>query len=385
MASISCDQVPGMSLRAYLTRIEWPHSLDLPVPQTFETLELLQRCHSTAIPFDNFDYHIAGGLLLKPHEKWSQISMKRRGTTCFQGNFLFAHALRLIGFEASLLPVSTWRSVALSFSLLPLHSAVIIRLHEKWYFTDVASVDCLDGILEISLPPGTIQTSRNGVRFKFVAINNHSYEVSEKLRSKLEESGDLFYQNYLLTMQDYFTIALVKEDILRDSTFNPIEPIEYQWINRFSIRFPKINIRDSIRPEDNLLCTFNHLPPSCSWDICDLITQFSALRDPAAHHYKQWVGIKYSSDGRSKHIVSGFRYIVTLRPFSARQVTYCAAEGGNMGIDSKVSDDTILSAFDRVRIHLESVIGIFLTPEEIASLNLRHNYCLPKVEHVWAY
>jgi arylamine N-acetyltransferase len=40
-----------------------------------------------------------------PVDVWPKVRHGTRGTYCFEGNFLFAEALAMIGFQAALIPV----------------------------------------------------------------------------------------------------------------------------------------------------------------------------------------------------------------------------------------------------------------------------------------
>lgn len=76
------------------------------ISPSFETLLKLQKLHSTQIPFDNFDFHLENHQIsVLPDNVWNKIKDGKRGTFCFEGNFLFAEALKQLGFNATLIPV----------------------------------------------------------------------------------------------------------------------------------------------------------------------------------------------------------------------------------------------------------------------------------------
>jgi arylamine N-acetyltransferase len=92
------------SLDEYLNFLEWNEEDKRDV--SLDTLTKLQRLHSTKIPFDNFDFHLNNQKLsVDPNDVWAKVKTGKRGTYCFEGNYLFLEALKVIGFIGSLIPV----------------------------------------------------------------------------------------------------------------------------------------------------------------------------------------------------------------------------------------------------------------------------------------
>ena len=62
------------------------------------TLTALHRAHIGAIPFENLDIQMGGGVTLDPDALQAKMVRRRRGGYCFEQNTLFALALGSIGF-----------------------------------------------------------------------------------------------------------------------------------------------------------------------------------------------------------------------------------------------------------------------------------------------
>jgi len=180
-------------------------------------------------------------------------------------------------------------------------------------------------------------------------------------------------------------VTLQKEDVKRNNQLDPIEPIELEWINRFSFRLP---LKDQ-NPNNYLnLATVEFLPeivplpPSLSPKIALLFLEHTTIKDPKSYHHKQWVGMRYSKDGKYKTIIAGFRLIKTERPFSKREVHWC---GGIPQDRSNPNPEVLQKSFQEVLTHLEKEIGMILAPETIDKLKIMHNYTSPNIDHVWAF
>ncbi|RJO69196.1 arylamine N-acetyltransferase [Nocardia panacis] len=84
-----------LDLDAYLERIGYAGE---PTP-TPETLRLLHRAHTTALPFENFDAVLGRGVALDLAAVQDKMIRHRRGGYCFEHVTLFAAALQRFGFE----------------------------------------------------------------------------------------------------------------------------------------------------------------------------------------------------------------------------------------------------------------------------------------------
>jgi len=373
MAGVSC----GFTAEEYLKRIGYPNPKQSP-ECNIETLTRIQRLHSTAIPFDNFDFHIPNfPITLDAEGIWKKVT-NYRGTYCFQGNYLLTDALRLLGYKASLIPVGSWRNFAHSFVEVPNHCCVVVEVGQKWYLVDVATVDCIDGILEMSVEMDVPQVVSNGIRYKFVLFEEGEFLQEEEFRTRVKTVDSTFFDKRL-------SFAVVKEDAKRNEDFDPVLPIEKEWVNRFGI---KLKLRSGIDypslDSKQSLMTYCDFPVSLPREIAKILIDYTVYGDPKSHHHKQWLGIRYSPDGARKYIVAGFRYIEVDRPFSARKVE--RLEGANTPGADGASNAKIEEEYDsKIRQYLINEIGIDLSEEEKEKLNIRHNYTLTNVEMVWCY
>lgn len=84
-----------MDLDAYLNRIRY----DGPRDASIETLAGVQRCHATAIPFENVSVLASGAPSLEIDAVEDKIVKRRRGGYCFEHNHLMLAALRALGFD----------------------------------------------------------------------------------------------------------------------------------------------------------------------------------------------------------------------------------------------------------------------------------------------
>jgi len=378
-------------IHEYLNHIGWPDPSQ-PIPLTIDTLTKIQRLHSTSIPFDNFDFHIAGTpMCVDSMIIWNKIKDGTRGTYCFQGNYLLLTALRSLGFsDALLIPVSSWRPRMNSFLSIPTHCSVIVPIENKWILLDAATVDCIDGHLTLSDPLEKPQTVTNGVRYKFSLKEDLPWEYPPEIIEQFL-SVDPKFDN-----RDQITVWLIKEDVKRDDYFNPLEPIQKEWIPRFAFRLPKkTGITGYTLTDITHLPEIAQLPLSLPEKIAETITELTTIKDPKSHHYKQWVGIRYSRDGLQKYLVSGYRFIAVNRPYSSRNISWCGGISLSKNNDSEIpvksdnetngNDNRAVpeKSTEEVLVHLRNDIGIRLTEEEIKKLKIAHNYYMPNIDHVW--
>lgn len=256
--------------------------------------------------------------------------------------------------------------------LIPGHSSVLVELPDDLILIDVATVDCIDGVLSLSVPLETTQTVRNGVRYKFSRFENEpeDYHFPPDFAQKVTEI-DPEFQNL-----KYFSIALMKEDALRDDNYNLVNPQTLHWIPRFLFKFP---LRaNTIHQPQVKLSEVIQFPKTLDPKLVMLIIETTTVGDPRSFHFKQWVGMKYSKDGLTKKIVAGFRYIVVKRPFSDREMKRYEPQDRETVDLEKIPLQEIFN-------HLENDIGIVLSDEAKKNLKVKENYLMPSVEHVWAY
>lgn len=291
----------------------------------------------------------------------------------------------MIGFkDALLIPVSSWRPRMNAFVSIPSHCCVIVPLDDKWICIDVATVDCVDGVLDLSAKVNVDQLVNNGSRYKFQIYPDSPVEYPDELRNQLSEADSEFVEK-----KKSITVALMKEEPIRNDKLDLIEPITMGWIPRFSFQLPIKDQKETFNlNEVEFLKPIVTLPRSLPLKIAELLTEYTTLKDPKSHHYKQWVGIKYTTD--RKYILAGYRIIEQERPFSQRRVKWC---GGIDLSNNKTTEATTNNenkpvpeqAISEALKYLETTIGIQLNANQIENLLTSHNYHIPNIDHVWGY
>ena len=134
---------------AYLERIglsELP-SLDV------RGLEVLQRAHLTAVPFENLDVYAQRSVYTGLDWSLPKIIERQRGGWCFELNGAFSELLREIGFDVRRLSATVLLSPP---STLPSHLTLEVHLDHP-YLVDVGFGDSFISPLRLDTP--AIQTS----------------------------------------------------------------------------------------------------------------------------------------------------------------------------------------------------------------------------------
>jgi len=290
----------------------------------------------------------------------------------------------MLGFkDAVLVPVCSWRPRMNSFTALPSHCSVIVPLEGKWIVIDVCTVDCIDGVLDLSVKLNTEQVVNNGVKYKFVIFPDSHYNFTGEIREKLLKVDPEFADS-----KNYVTVGLIKEEPKRDDDYNIVEPMVMEWLPRFSFNLPRKN--GSTEKKDDSAVEYIReivsLPHSLDHKIGTILMDHTTYSDPRAHHAKQWIGIRYSVDGQSKYLVSGYRFIEVKRPHSNRKLTWCGGQCPTPIKSDQVPSDLPVpqNATDEALKHLLHDIGIKRTDDEIQNLKTAHNYYNTNIEHVWA-
>ncbi|HSM44023.1 MAG TPA: arylamine N-acetyltransferase [Acidimicrobiia bacterium] len=122
-----------MDVDAYLRRL----GLESPIVPDLETLELLQRSHLTAIPFENLDVYARRGVKTDASWSVSKVVDRRRGGWCFELNGAFAALLEELGYEVKRLAATVLYG---SGAPMPSHLALEVSL-DGAYLVDVGFGD----------------------------------------------------------------------------------------------------------------------------------------------------------------------------------------------------------------------------------------------------
>lgn len=122
-----------MSIDGYLARI----GVTAPVKPDLESLELLQRSHLTAVPFENLDVFARRGV--NTGDRWTvpKVVERRRGGWCFELNGAFAALLAGVGFEVKRLAATVLYGTV---SPIPTHLTLEVTI-DRPYLVDVGFGD----------------------------------------------------------------------------------------------------------------------------------------------------------------------------------------------------------------------------------------------------
>lgn len=133
-----------MDTEKYLARI----GLDSPPAIDLEGLEILQRAHLTAVPFENL--HVYGRKPVSTTLDWSvpKIVDERRGGWCFELNGAFAALLTELGFSVRRLAATVLYG---SPSPIPTHLTIEVSL-DRPYLVDVGFGDSFIRPLPLDSP-----------------------------------------------------------------------------------------------------------------------------------------------------------------------------------------------------------------------------------------
>lgn len=122
-----------MDVESYLARI----GVNTEVAPDLQSLEMLQRAHLTAVPFENLDVYYRRGV--RTTAEWSvpKIVERRRGGWCFELNGAFSCLLEALGFEVRRLAATVLYD---TISPMPTHLTLEVTL-DRPYLVDVGFGD----------------------------------------------------------------------------------------------------------------------------------------------------------------------------------------------------------------------------------------------------
>lgn len=122
-----------MDVDAYLRRI----GISGPLEPGLATLELLQRAHLTAVPFENLDVYERRSVQTDDLWTFEKVVRRRRGGWCFELNGAFAALLTELGFEVRRMAATVLYG---NVSPIPTHLTLMVTL-ERPYLVDVGFGD----------------------------------------------------------------------------------------------------------------------------------------------------------------------------------------------------------------------------------------------------
>jgi N-hydroxyarylamine O-acetyltransferase len=162
-----------MDVESYLHRIRYNGSL---TPNA-ETLRALHVAHLYSVPFENFDIHFNRPIHLDTNLFSKKIVEQNRGGFCYELNGLFAHLLRELGFDVTLLSAR----VASDGKLGPEfdHLCLLVQLEQRW----LADVGFGESFVEPLLLDWEKEQTQRGVAYRI----SHDGEAWTLWRTKASE------------------------------------------------------------------------------------------------------------------------------------------------------------------------------------------------------
>jgi len=157
-------------LNAYLARI----ALDAPPAADAEGLDLLQRSHRLAIPFEDLDVILDRGIRIDSASVFAKLVTARRGGYCFEQNRLFLDALEALGFTARPVLARVWLGATATPPLTHVFSLVSIA-GQDW-IADPGFGGSYSPILPLA--EGAEVEAPDGARFRLAQDAVHGWMLS---------------------------------------------------------------------------------------------------------------------------------------------------------------------------------------------------------------
>src|SRR4051812_25980051 len=157
-------------LDTYLARI----ALDAPPAADAEGLDLLQRAHRLAIPFENLDVILDRGIRIDSASVFAKLVTARRGGYCFEQNRLFIDALAALGFTARPVLARVWLGASETPPLTHVFSLVTIA-GQDW-IADPGFGGSYSPILPLA--DGAEVEAPDGARFRLAQDRVHGWMLS---------------------------------------------------------------------------------------------------------------------------------------------------------------------------------------------------------------
>ncbi|GAB4453895.1 MAG: arylamine N-acetyltransferase [Bacteroidales bacterium] len=177
-----------MDIKYYINRIKYIGGLN----PNLETLKALQKSHLLNIPFENLDIHLNNSIELKLDKIYQKIVVNKRGGFCYELNGLFHYLLQSIGFNSKIISARVYDSSNKRFGDEYDHLAIIVKLDQSEYLTDVGFGEFAFNPLKIE--PNTIQSDTRG-NFIIETHEENYYKVS-----KIE--NDIKTIEYIFSLQE---------------------------------------------------------------------------------------------------------------------------------------------------------------------------------------
>ena len=182
----------GFDANRYLARIGCAR----PETRSAASLAALQRRHMQTVPFENLDIHRGCPLSLDLDALHDKVVQRRRGGFCYELNGLFAHLLRELGHDVTLLSCRVYDDDG---QLGPEHDhlALLVRCDGRW-LVDVGFGDAFPEPL--SLDTETPQVYR-GKEYRVTANDHGSLVYSERSQQSRHSNPDPWSPQYTFTLE----------------------------------------------------------------------------------------------------------------------------------------------------------------------------------------
>lgn len=173
-----------MNIARYLRRIRYSGSLE----PNAETLRALHLAHLYSVPFENFDIHLKRPIHLDINLFHEKIVEQKRGGFCYELNGLFAHLLRELGFDVTLLSarVASGENLGPEFD----HLCLLVQLDQRW----LADVGFGESFVEPLLLDSVEGHTQRGVAYRI------SHEAGEWTLWRTK-AGEAEAREYVFTLK----------------------------------------------------------------------------------------------------------------------------------------------------------------------------------------
>jgi N-hydroxyarylamine O-acetyltransferase len=136
-----------MDINKYLERIQYKGK----VAPELKILHDLQYQHLLNIPFENLDIHYGTKTVLDLEILYKKLILKKRGGACSELNGLYIELLKSFGFKAKIISARVFNETTSDFGPEFDHMAIIVKLDNKEYLTDVGFGDFIVSPLKLIL------------------------------------------------------------------------------------------------------------------------------------------------------------------------------------------------------------------------------------------
>jgi N-hydroxyarylamine O-acetyltransferase len=172
MSAIAARESPGLA--AYLERIGFRGT----ARPDLHTLQSLQQCHVSNVPFENLDVQLRRPVGLDLDSRFDKIVRQRRGGWCFELNGVLGRALQEIGFDVMRMSAGVLRE-RFGDAQMGNHLCLLVRLDQP-YLVDVG----FGGSLSAPLPLRDAVHDHPPYCIALTGLGNNYWRFTERSREE---------------------------------------------------------------------------------------------------------------------------------------------------------------------------------------------------------